>query len=427
MYRPRRAREPRSAALLDSIQILLQPIVEVSTGRLVAAEALARFPSLGHPAVEQVFADAHAAGWGPELEAACLRLALSKRYEVPDGVLLAVNVSPAALPDPGVQQVLSGDLAGVIVEVTEHVATDPDILDGLLAQVRQRGAMIAVDDLSSGYGGLLRLTTLRPDIVKLDETLVRGVRGNTDQAAVIAALAGLSRWIGAQLIAEGVTTQADLSALAELDVDYAQGWFIAPPAPELPEVATQSVIACRAARRALLTDPASRPVEESFAGLHEITATLAGTAALTDLETTLTAAADRLTIDVIGLSVLIDDSHLREITAVGDPADPRDYALTDYPATRSALHTGALVEAHLDDPHSDAAERAILAEFDLASVLIAPLIRNGNPLGILELSHRAPHQWTSHDLTQARTLADHITRVLARLKDVDPPATPKPA
>jgi predicted signal transduction protein with EAL and GGDEF domain len=62
----------------------------------VAAEALARFPSLGHPAADEVFAAAHASGSGADLEAACLRLALSKRHEVPDGVLLAVNVSPAA-------------------------------------------------------------------------------------------------------------------------------------------------------------------------------------------------------------------------------------------------------------------------------------------------------------------------------------------
>src|SRR5207245_5694109 len=134
----------------------------------VAAEALARFPSLGHPPVDEVFATAHASGSGADLEATCLRLALSKRHEMPDGVMLSVNVSPDALADPGVQRALSGDLTGVIVEVTEHAATDSQVLDRQLAEVRQRGALIAVDDLSTGYAGLLRLTTLRPDIVKLD-------------------------------------------------------------------------------------------------------------------------------------------------------------------------------------------------------------------------------------------------------------------
>jgi len=105
MYRRLRPRSARSSAPqnpvpFDSLQMLLQPIVEVSTGRLVAAEALARFPCLGYAAAEEVFAAAHASGWGADLEAACLRLALSKRHEVPDGVLLAVNVSPGHRPIP---------------------------------------------------------------------------------------------------------------------------------------------------------------------------------------------------------------------------------------------------------------------------------------------------------------------------------------
>jgi EAL domain-containing protein (putative c-di-GMP-specific phosphodiesterase class I) len=415
---------PPNAFPFDSVQIVLQPIVEVSTGRLVAAEALARFPSLGHPPVDEVFAVAHASGSGADLEAACVRLALSKRHEMPDGVMLSVNVSPDALSDPGVQQALSGDLTGVIVELTEHAATDPHILDRLLAEVRRRGALIAVDDLSTGYAGLLRLTTLRPDIVKLDRTLITGVRDSPDQTAVIEALTGLSRWIGARLIAEGVETLDDLSALAELDVDYAQGWVIAPPALELPQIATQSVTACRAARHALLASTAAPPIAGSITGLQEITAALAGTAELGALHTALTAAAASLAIDVIGLSILTDHTHLREVTAIGDPVDPRSYPLADFPATRSALLTGAMVEAHVDDPHTDAAERAVLAEFQLTSLLIAPLIGNGTPLGILEFSHRTPRRWTSHDLKQARTLADHVTSVLLRLGHTLPQSTP---
>src|SRR5207245_3539484 len=114
--------------------------------------------------------------------------------------------------------------------------------------------------------------TLRPDIVKLDRSLITGVGDSTDQTAVIEALAGLSRWIGARLIAEGVETLDDLSALAELDVDYAQGWVIAPPAPELPQIATQSVTTCRAARHALLASAAAAPIAGSIARLPQPTA-----------------------------------------------------------------------------------------------------------------------------------------------------------
>lgn len=415
LRKPHTGRSRRDKPAIDpaTIQIALQPIAEIATGRLVAAEALARFsaPSAG---TAELFQQARAEGWGTDLEAACLRRALAKRDEIPDGVLLSVNLSPDALTHPHVQQTLAGDLTGLIVEITEQRASDPHALDALLAELRSRGALIAVDDLSTGYAGLLRLTTLRPDIIKLDRSLVTGLADNPDHAAIICALAAIARWIDARLIAEGVEALPDLIALAELDIDYAQGWALARPADELPEIDPHAVNAARTARRAQLRQAANSATPHRAHSVIAATAALAATSDLAEVQHILSTTAHSIGVDRISISLLTDDHHLHEITATQDKPDPHRYRLDDYPATLSALRTGTMLEAHTDDPHTDPAERAALAMTGHASLLLTPLATARDRLGVLEFSHRTTLRWTSHHLRQARILADHLTPILAR-------------
>lgn len=213
------------------VQIALQPIVEVGSGAIYAVEALARFPNSPDTPVDEVFADARGVGRGPALEAACLRAALLQRENIPPGILLAVNVSPGALSHPAVVRALSGDLSGVIVEITEQPAHNVEALRVSLRGLRRRGALIAVDDAGVGCADLRRVGTLRPDIVKLDRVLITRVADRASQAAAVAALAGLSRRIGATIVAEGVEAIEDLRGVAASGADYAQGWLTGPPAP----------------------------------------------------------------------------------------------------------------------------------------------------------------------------------------------------
>lgn len=74
-----------------------------------------------------------------------------------------------------------------------------------------------------------------------------------------------------------------------------------------------------------------------------------------------------------------------------------------------------MTEVHVEDPNGDDAERALLRDHGYASLLLAPLIGHGAPLGILELLHRTPRRWTSHDIRQAHTLAHQVTHALLRV------------
>ncbi|MGX7678112.1 EAL domain-containing protein [Jatrophihabitans sp. DSM 45814] len=406
----------RRSSLFGAVEMVLQPIVDVSSGTLVAAEALARFPSQPHTPVEETFALAHAAGRGPELEAACLRAALRKaRLELPGNITMTVNVSPDALEHVAVQAALMGDLTGIVIEITEHASVDLTALRMALDELRDRGAKIAIDDASTGYAGLLRLTALRPDYVKLDRGLVTGARSSVEQSAVIEALVSLSRRIGAKVLGEGVESLEDLIALAELDVDYAQGYYIGAPAATLPWEMPNAMESCRIARGELMRKQLAVAAISPGGGIRSVTAALAASVQPADLEAALVAASDNLGIDIIALSTLDGGDVLREISCAGDEVDSGLYALADFPASRSALDTGVMTEAHLQDPLSDAAERFVMQADGIESLLLTPVISRGKRLGLLEFRHRTHRRWSSHDMAQARILAEHIASVLQRM------------
>ncbi len=404
------------AEVLDGLDVWLQPIINVATGDTFATEALARFGHAPHRSSDDVIAEAHASGYGYVLEAACLKAALALRETLPDGVALSVNVSPDVMHHPTIARTWPEDLRGVIIEVTEHDATSPAAFRDQVAHLRLRGAAISVDDVSTGYAGLLRLATLRPEYVKIDRKVVSGVRDSRAQAAVLDALVTLSHRLGAAVIGEGVESLDDLVALAEADVDYGQGWAIGRPAVRLAPVNQLVVQTCQAARRQLLARPASpgRAAARTH-DMHAVTAALSGASHLADVHAAVAGAATELEVDVIGVSVLDGDQYLREITSGGQAIDTTRYRLSDYPATEATLRTGNTTEVHLEDPASDPAEKTVLRRFGYASVLLVPIGIGSDPVGVLEFAHRTHRRWTTDDIAQARGLATHLGNALQRV------------
>lgn len=404
------------AAVVAGLDIHLQPIIDVATGAVWAFEALARFADAPARPVDQAIAAAHLAGYGHALEAACLRAALARRSEIGDGARLALNVSPDVLASPVVVNSWDADLTGVIVEVTEHRAGNPVGLEEQFARLRDRGAAIAVDDVGTGYAGLLRLATMRPDIVKLDRTIVSGVRDNAAQGAVLEALVEFSHRLGAAVVAEGVETLDDLGALAEFDVDYGQGWTIGRPAPRAEPINPLVVTACHRARANVLQRRASVAQSAvSTQGMHAVTSALAKATGLAALHAATAQAAAELGVDAISASVVDAAGVLHEITSSGAAIDTRSYVVADYPATRTVLETGDAVEVHVNDSDADPAEKAILQRLGQASLLIIPLAVNDQRIGVLEFLQRTHRRWTSIDIAHARGLGTHVGNALMRI------------
>lgn len=409
--RPHRpALHPVSA---KDLRIALQPIIAVSTGAVVAVEALARFADRANTAA--VLDEARAHGRAAELEDWCLQAALARRPDLPPGVQLSVNVSPNALPYLDERRRWPDDLRGVIVEITEQDVDDAVELQRHLNRLRERGAAIAIDDVSTGYAGLLRLAQLAPDFVKVDRQVVTGVSDNVVQAAVLEALVTLSHRLGAAVLGEGVESLADLAALGDYDVDYAQGFAIGRPAATL-SIAPEIETACRLNRRRVLggITTSAREVARTR-DLYAVTAALAAADRRRDIDTAIAATARELGVDLIGVSILSSSGLcLSEIASTG-VLDPVQYRLTEYPATLSVMTTQHTLEVQLSDPAADEAERGLMRELGYASLLVVPMVDGGTTIGLVEFAHNTPRRWTAQDVVHARGLAAHLSPVVRRL------------
>ncbi|MBK5308248.1 MAG: EAL domain-containing protein [Frankiaceae bacterium] len=221
--------EVRAILAAAAVRVALQPVIELKTGNVVGSEALSRFG--GRVPTDRWFKAATKYGYGAELERLCLSAAVALLPTLPADQFLAVNISPAALADKGVQGLLTGaDLTRVVVEITEHEAVENYALTRLvLGRLRTAGARIAVDDTGAGFASLRHVLMLQPDIIKLDLSLTRDVDVDRRQQALVRAVTAFSAQVGATVLAEGVETQEQLDTLREIGVRLGQGWHLGVP------------------------------------------------------------------------------------------------------------------------------------------------------------------------------------------------------
>ena len=241
--------ELRLAIERDELTLYFQPIVSLDTGRLVATEALVRWEhprrglvgpsefvplaeetglilSLGQYVLEE--ACRHAWRWKPDAEA-------------DDGHQPAVhvNLSAVELRDPTlvdrVRHTL--DTTGVdprrlVFEVTETLLLeDSERVTATLSQLRELGVRFALDDFGTGYSSLSYLHTLPLDILKIAKSFVDGLGRGGREASFVRMIIELARTLGLSVIAEGIETAEQASALAALECEYGQGFHLGRPCP----------------------------------------------------------------------------------------------------------------------------------------------------------------------------------------------------
>jgi EAL domain-containing protein (putative c-di-GMP-specific phosphodiesterase class I) len=212
------------------LDIALQPIIDIKTRQMLGVEALSRFPGdYGPP--DTVFAAAHAAGVGMELE----RLAAATAYEVlpllSADQYLAINLTPAvAIGLAGLVDLSALPLNQLVLEITEHEAVENyALLRDSLAAAREGGLRLAIDDAGAGYASLHHIVELGPDIIKVDRSLIDGVSSDGPRRSVVKAFVALAADLGASVVAEGVENTADLEAAHALGATAAQGYLLARP------------------------------------------------------------------------------------------------------------------------------------------------------------------------------------------------------
>ncbi len=240
--------------LIDPAQprLVFQPIVDLKKGAVAGYEALARFDGRVDATPDKWFAAAAMSGLGPALESRVVRSVLHARENLPANCFLTVNVTPHALTSPPVMDefLRGGELAGIFVELTEEQAiSDPDAMRRDLARLRDRGAMIALDDAGSGYSGLQRLLALRPELMKLDRSLVDGIHEDEAKRACVEMLIVLASRLDSWLLAEGIEQPGELRELIKLGVPLGQGFLLGRPADPWASLGAQTTARIRVAYR----------------------------------------------------------------------------------------------------------------------------------------------------------------------------------
>jgi len=226
----------RTAGLEQTIaerrfQLVYQPIVHLDTGKLLGVEALCRFEDGRKP--ERWFQDAERRGLAPDLDLAIVQTALGQMAALPAAGYLSLNVSPSTLVDPRLLDVLGAPAVPaerLVVEITEHARVDNyGLARRTLDALRRLGVRLAVDDAGAGYATFRHVLRLRPDIIKMDHSITQHINEDPARLALAAALVIFAGEIGAVLVAEGVETTSELTALHEAGVTRAQGFALGRP------------------------------------------------------------------------------------------------------------------------------------------------------------------------------------------------------
>jgi diguanylate cyclase len=226
----------------DQLLLAVQPEVDLATGAPIGVEALVRWrhPNRGPLAPVDFIEVVDRSDLVVPFTRYVLDRALALARDWTDaGVPLpvSVNLSPRSLLDPTLPDDVANLLAmyglpphRLILEITEMAAPPGQPLVGeVLAALRAFGVQIAVDDFGTGYSSLSFLTRVQVDEVKVDASFVAAMVESPEAAAIVRTTVDLGRQLGVRVVAEGVETPAQRTALTELGCSAAQGFhFVAP-------------------------------------------------------------------------------------------------------------------------------------------------------------------------------------------------------
>jgi len=235
-HRRHRADLMGQVLLGDGLGIVFQPVVALDSGSVVGVEALSRFAHEPIRPPDEWFAEAKELGLAERLELVSVQQALTVVEQLPHDWFMSVNVSPdTAMGDELFTLLSTVPGERVVLELTEHdEISDYDWLRPWLDRHRDRRVRIAVDDAGAGYAGLQHILSLTPDILKLDLKLIRGIDTDIARRALARCLVDFAGEIGATVLAEGISSAAELDVLRAVGVTLGQGYYLGRPAPDLP-------------------------------------------------------------------------------------------------------------------------------------------------------------------------------------------------
>jgi EAL domain-containing protein (putative c-di-GMP-specific phosphodiesterase class I) len=229
LTRGRAAVEGAFERALATTYMVFQPLVSAQTQTCYGYEALVRCrePSMPHPGV--FLNAAERLGRLHDL-GRIIRAASARTFaDAPAELQIFVNLHPDDLRDPDLYAAgapLSAMASRVVLELTERAGLE-DIkdLDARIEALRAMGYRIALDDLGAGYAALASLARLRPEVVKIDMSLVRGIDTDPVRLRLVGLLVAACKALDAQVVAEGIETAEERDVVVAAGCDLLQGYL----------------------------------------------------------------------------------------------------------------------------------------------------------------------------------------------------------
>jgi diguanylate cyclase (GGDEF)-like protein len=235
----------RQALSRDEFVLHYQPIVDLHSGRLLAAEALLRWqhPQRGMVGPDRFIQVAEQSGLIVEigawvLDEACRQAMLWQAAGLPRFVV-SVNLSAVQFRRGHLEERVAAALeryglapACLELELTESILLqDSAGFIGQLQRLKALGVKLSIDDFGTGYSNLSYLQRFRVDKLKIDQSFVRGLTGSAQDQAIVTAIVQMARSLGLHTTAEGIESEDVRRRLVEVGCDQGQGYLFARPLP----------------------------------------------------------------------------------------------------------------------------------------------------------------------------------------------------
>jgi diguanylate cyclase len=243
MERSSLERDLERAIADDDFHMVLQPQFEVSTGKVVGAEALIRWdhPTRGLVAPNIFIPVAASIGMLPQIGTLMLAKAIKLAADInaarEDRLTIAVNMTIEDLNEDGFADTVKHllDLHGadpetIEIEITESTAMEESaIVERQVAELRAVGVRFAIDDFGMGYSNLGRLKALAFETLKIDRSLITGVGEDPASESLVHTILDMAKAIDAHVVAEGIEIAEQLNFLRDSGCAYYQGYYGSKP------------------------------------------------------------------------------------------------------------------------------------------------------------------------------------------------------
>lgn len=233
----------RMALQNDELEVYYQPRVNIRTGTITGVEALVRWhhPDKGItlpmdfiPLAEEIGLITQIGEW--VLRTACNQARQWQEQGLPP-VRMAVNISAYQLSSPSFGERIEKILAATQLEPTQleleitetNLMKNVELSCDLLGRLRARGVVISMDDFGTGYSSLAQIKRLPVDTLKIDQSFILNVVDDDSDAAIVSATIALAQHMGLSIVAEGVTSEAQVDFLVKRDCHEMQGYLFGRP------------------------------------------------------------------------------------------------------------------------------------------------------------------------------------------------------